>query len=216
MGEKVEGSQSLCFWRLMPKGEKILSPKQKDRTTNFKKFQNEDYLVFTNDVFNWYHKWSFNWYFSLVSMSWQYINRYSYLEKAKSQVVLFGTSIGILLWQSFQNGMFIFNWYLKIDFQNWHLNYEYTSNWYLIQKSPLEKLRGEFHSGGVLFSQRKIIWNRGRNFKSWKCFLQSYSYTFDYLQKKVWKYFPKRFAKTKQVVLMWSKILNKRKQSIHI
>jgi hypothetical protein len=28
-----KGSQVLCFWRLMPKGEKVLSPKQKDRTT---------------------------------------------------------------------------------------------------------------------------------------------------------------------------------------
>jgi hypothetical protein len=45
--------------------------------------------------------------------------------------------------------------------------------------------------------------------------LQSYSYTFDYLQKTL-KRFSKRFAKTKQVVQMWSKILNKRKQSIHI
>jgi hypothetical protein len=34
MGDKVlEGSQILRFWRLMPKGEKVLSPKQKDRTT---------------------------------------------------------------------------------------------------------------------------------------------------------------------------------------
>jgi hypothetical protein len=32
-----EGSQSLCFWRLMPKGEKVLSPKQKDRTTTISK-----------------------------------------------------------------------------------------------------------------------------------------------------------------------------------
>jgi hypothetical protein len=30
------------------------------------------------------------------------------------------------------------------------------------------------------------------------------------------KDFPKRFAKTKQVVQMWSKIFNRRKQSIHI
>jgi hypothetical protein len=37
-GEKVlEGSQSLCFWRIMPKEEKILSPKQKDRTTTISK-----------------------------------------------------------------------------------------------------------------------------------------------------------------------------------
>jgi hypothetical protein len=29
----LEGSQSLRFWRLMPKGEKGSRPKQKDRTT---------------------------------------------------------------------------------------------------------------------------------------------------------------------------------------
>jgi hypothetical protein len=33
-GEKIlKGSQVLRFWQLMPKGERILSPKQKDRTT---------------------------------------------------------------------------------------------------------------------------------------------------------------------------------------
>jgi hypothetical protein len=72
------------------------------------------------------------------------------------------------------------------------------------------KLRGEFHSGRVLFSQRKRNWNMGRNFKSWKCFLQSYPYTFT-ICKKFWKDFPKGFAKSKQVVQMWSKLLKKRK-----
>jgi hypothetical protein len=37
--EVHEGSQVLRFWRLMPKGEKILSPKQKDRTTISKKIE---------------------------------------------------------------------------------------------------------------------------------------------------------------------------------
>jgi hypothetical protein len=36
MGDNIEGSQVLRFWRLMPKGEKVLSPKQKDRTTKAK------------------------------------------------------------------------------------------------------------------------------------------------------------------------------------
>jgi hypothetical protein len=96
-GERNKGSQRLRFWQFMPKGEKILSPKQKDCTTNFKKNRNEDLFGFHKCLFfNWYHEWSFNLYFSLVSMSWQYINWYAYLEKAKSQVVLF--------WN--------FNWYL--------------------------------------------------------------------------------------------------------
>ena len=31
-----EGSQVLRFWRLMPKGKEVFSPKQKDRTTILK------------------------------------------------------------------------------------------------------------------------------------------------------------------------------------
>jgi hypothetical protein len=39
-GRKMKkGSQVFHFWRLMPKGEKILSPKQKDCTTISKKFK---------------------------------------------------------------------------------------------------------------------------------------------------------------------------------
>jgi hypothetical protein len=39
MGRKYKkGSQILRFWRLMPKGEEVLSPKQKDCTTNFQNF----------------------------------------------------------------------------------------------------------------------------------------------------------------------------------
>jgi hypothetical protein len=45
-----------------------------------------------------------------------------------------------------------------------------------------------------------------------KCFSQSYSYTFDYLQKYFEKTFQKSLQKQKQVVQMWSKMLNKRKQ----
>jgi hypothetical protein len=37
---------------------------------------------------------------------------------------------------------------------------------------------------------------------------ESYSYTFDYLQKDFEKIFQKEFAKTKQVVQMWSTMLN--------
>ena len=105
-------------------------------------------------------------------------------------------------------------------FFNWYLIFDIISNWYdLFQNKYLKPswtLRGEFHWGGVLFSQRKSIWNRGENFKSWKCFSKSHSYIFDYLQKDFEKGFPKTFAKTKQVVQAWSKILRERKQSMHI
>jgi hypothetical protein len=42
-----KGSQVLRFWRLVPKEEKILSRKQKDRTTISKKFE----IKFSIDVF---------------------------------------------------------------------------------------------------------------------------------------------------------------------
>jgi hypothetical protein len=109
----------------------------------------------------------------------------------------------------------VFNWF----FLNWYLfqlMYFQISIWYQLVSmfhficeskisKPFWKLRGEFHSGGVLFSQRKSIWNRGRNFKSWKCFLQSYSYTFDYLQKDFEKIFQKNLQK-QHVVQKWSKM----------
>jgi hypothetical protein len=115
-GRKCQkGSQVLRFWRLMPKGEKVLSPKQKDRTTNFKNF--------TNVYFNWYLKLIFNWYLiSNNKLEWR-------------------TSIGIKLFGiHFAKGK-------------------------LFQK-PSWKKRGESFQGELSFSQRKDIWNRGRNFKS--------------------------------------------------
>jgi hypothetical protein len=52
MGDKItKGSQCLCFCRLMPKGEKILSPKQKDRTTNFKIFETKDLIGIHKGLF---------------------------------------------------------------------------------------------------------------------------------------------------------------------
>jgi hypothetical protein len=60
---------------------------------------------------------------------------------------------------------------------------------------PSWTLRGSFYWGGVLFSQRKSIWNRGENFKSWKCFSKSYSFTFDYLQKNFEKNLQKYLQK---------------------
>jgi hypothetical protein len=51
MGEKVlKGSQALRFWRFMPKGEKVFSPKQKDRRTTI--FQKKIEMDFSIDVFS--------------------------------------------------------------------------------------------------------------------------------------------------------------------
>jgi hypothetical protein len=38
-GESIQGLSSFLFWRLTPKGEKIFSPKQKDRTFISKKIE---------------------------------------------------------------------------------------------------------------------------------------------------------------------------------
>ena len=78
-GESKEGSQRLRFWRLMPKGERVLA--QSKRTAP----------PLISNFFYWYIS---NWY------------------------VLF--SIGI---------------FRKIDSQNWYLNSEYISNWYLSKPS---------------------------------------------------------------------------------
>jgi hypothetical protein len=148
-GASKKGSQSLRFWRLMPKGEKVLA--QSKRTAPplvllvFRK--NLQLVSCYVNLFNWYD------YFQLV-----FKDRFS---KLASKL--------------------------------------HTSNWYPLK--PSWKLRGEFHSGGVLFSQRKSIWNRVRNFKSWKCFSQSYSYIFDYLQKD----FENTFQKNLQKQNKWCK-----------
>jgi hypothetical protein len=84
--------------------------------------------------------------------------------------------------------------------------------WY----KPSWTLRGEFHQGGVLFSQRKSIWNRGRKFQILKMLLEILFIYLWLYAKRLWKEFPKRFAKTKHVVQMWSKMLKERKQSMHI
>jgi hypothetical protein len=50
--EKVkEGSQVSLFLAINAKGGEILSPKQKDRTTNFKNFRNEDLFDFHKSLF---------------------------------------------------------------------------------------------------------------------------------------------------------------------
>jgi hypothetical protein len=79
---------------------------------------------------------------------------------------------------------------------------------------PSWTLRGEFHLGGVLFSQRKSIWNRGRKFQILKM-LRKILFIYLWLfAKELWKGFKKEFAKTKHVVQEWSK-MSKIKETIH-
>jgi hypothetical protein len=62
---------------------------------------------------------------------------------------------------------------------------------------PSWTLRGGFHLGGVLFSQRKIIWNKGRKFQILKML---HKILFIYLwlfAKELWKRIYKRICKNK-------------------
>jgi hypothetical protein len=79
-------------------------------------------------------------------------------------------------------------------------------NWYL--SKPSWKLRGEFHPGGVLFKSKKKHLKQGEKFQILKMLL---AILFIYLwlfAKDFETIFQKEFAKTKQVVQMWSKMLN--------
>jgi hypothetical protein len=69
--------------------------------------------------------------------------------------------------------------YLKVDFENWYL------------LKPSRKLRGEFHSGGVLFSQGKTFETGGEisNFENASCNLIYMPLT---ICKKTLKRFSKR------------------------
>jgi hypothetical protein len=116
----------------------------------------------------------------------------------------------------------IFNWYI-LDmlifqelFQNWYLNV-FDLIWYLqkLVKPPWTP-RGEFIQGEFCLSQRKSIWNRGRKFQILKMLLEILFIYLWLFAKRLWKDFPKEFAKTKQVVQAWSKMLNKKKVSMHI
>jgi hypothetical protein len=55
MGEKIKkGLYKSPFLAINAKGGEILSPKQKDCTTNFKKFRNNDLVGFHKSFSNWY------------------------------------------------------------------------------------------------------------------------------------------------------------------
>jgi hypothetical protein len=55
MGENIKGLSTSLFLAIHAKGGEILSPKQKDRTTNFKKIRKDDLFCFHKSlVSNWY------------------------------------------------------------------------------------------------------------------------------------------------------------------
>jgi hypothetical protein len=67
---------------------------------------------------------------------------------------------------------------------------------------PSWTLRGGIYQEGVfVLVKGKALETGGENFKSWKCFAKSYSFTFDYLQKN----FEKDLQKNLQKQNMWCK-----------
>jgi hypothetical protein len=66
---------------------------------------------------------------------------------------------------------------------------------------PSWTIRGEFIEGEFCLVKGKAFETRGENFKSWKCFSKSYTFTFDCLQKD----FEKDLQKNLQKQNMWCK-----------
>jgi hypothetical protein len=64
-----------------------------------------------------------------------------------------------------------------------------------IGKTLLSTKRRISFRGSFVQAKGKAFEIGGENFKSLKCFLQSYSYTFDYLQKEFEKIFQKNLQK---------------------
>jgi hypothetical protein len=106
----------------------------------------------------------------------------------------------------------VFQLVLK-KFFNWHIIFDIISNlydlflnWYL---KPSWTLIGELHWGGVLFKSKEKHLKQGEKKIQILKMLLSILFVYLWLFAKYFeKIFPKEFAKTKQVVQMWSKMLN--------
>jgi hypothetical protein len=73
---------------------------------------------------------------------------------------------------------------ISVAFQNWYI------------KTLLNTKRRILFRGSFVLVKGKAFETGGENFKSWKCFSKSYSFTFDYLQKNFEKIY-KRICKNK-------------------
>jgi hypothetical protein len=110
----------------------------------------------------------------------------------------------------------IFNWQFQIGILLCSKGGERSISKLIYQK-PSWTLRGEFYLGGVLFSQRKSILKQGEKISNLvNASQESYSFTFDNLQKN----FEEDLQKNLQKQNMWCKRGPKcqklKKQSMHI
>ena len=101
----------------------------------------------------------------------------------------------------FQIGILLCSKGEKLVFQNWYIK-------------TLLNTKRRFHLAGVLFSQRKSIWDRGRKISNLENTLQNLTHLPLTICKRTLKGFTKEFAKSKYVVQAWSKML-KMKETIH-
>jgi hypothetical protein len=95
-------------------------------------------------------------------------DRTTKLQKISKWSLMFVFSIGILWWKFlvdiFQIGMLIFNSYIFKSIPS------ISFSWYLSKSSW--KLRGEFHSGGVLFKSKEKHLKQGEKFQILKMLLE--------------------------------------------
>jgi hypothetical protein len=81
---------------------------------------------------------------------------------------------------------------------------------------PSWTLRGGSHLGGVLFSQRKSIWNRGRKFQILKMLCKNLIHLSLTICKRTLKRFYKRVCKNKTRGASVVQNVIRKKQSMHI
>jgi hypothetical protein len=81
---------------------------------------------------------------------------------------------------------------------------------------PSWTLREKFIEGGFCLVKGKAFQTRGEKFKTWKCLAKSYSFTFDYFAKGLWKGFTKRICKNKTCGASVVQNVKIKKQSMHI
>ena len=89
---------------------------------------------------------------------------------------------------------------LVLNIINWFSYYVKKGEKVVFQNDiskPSWTLRGGFHLGGVLFSQRRSIWNRGRKFQILKMLCKILFIYLWLFAKELWKEFTKEFCKNK-------------------
>jgi hypothetical protein len=171
-GEKGKGLSSSPFLWLMPKGEKVLSPKQKDRTIILKK------IVY---ISNWYQDFSKRkkLFQSIFGLIWKIINWYLIWYLKIFQLVSYLISKLQLVWK------------FSIDIISLDICFKNEKS---CQKPPL-KAKGRISPGGAFYVVKGKTFETGGGISNLKN--ASYNHILIPLTicKRIWKDFSKRFEK---------------------